>query len=109
MRRLIALSALFGSGVLVASSANATISVVMDGWDYIPMVVVSVGNNQDCGTNQVRFSGPMTRGQSAGTYPEAGNSGVDVCWRRTADPLNPNSGLQPFWTRCSSDGTCVIS
>jgi hypothetical protein len=107
--RFAVLSSIFGVGLLAGSSAQATISVVMDGWDFIPLVVVAVGKNEDCGLNQVRFSGPMNRGQSAGTYPEAGTGGLDVCWRRTADPLNPASGLQPFWTRCSSDGQCVIS
>src|SRR3954467_1134050 len=100
---------LFAAILVSSTSAYATISVYMDGWDYIPQVVVSVGNNQDCGRNQVVFSGPMRRKQSAGVFPQAGSSGVDVCWRRTADPLNPNSGLQPFWTRCSANGDCVIS
>lgn len=109
MRNVIFGSALAVAAAAFTSSAYATISVVMEGWNYIPLVVVAVGNAQDCGQNPVRFSGPMSQGQSAGVYPEAGSSGVDVCWRRTSDPLNPGSGLQPYWTRCAANGICVIS
>lgn len=88
-------------------STMAAISVYMDGWDYIPRVVVAVGNNRDCNLNG--FDGPLRRKQSVGVFQQAGSSGVDVCWRRTADPLNSASPLQSVWTRCSSDGDCIIS
>src|SRR5262245_5207600 len=89
--------------------AQAAITVSMDGWDQIPLIVVTLGSNQDCGANRIVFSGPMTRGQTVGTFAEAGSRGVDICWRRTADPLNSTSPLQSIWTRCSSDGACIIS
>ena len=90
-------------------SAKAEIVVKMDGWDVIPRVVVSVGRNADCGQNPVRFDSSARRGDELGRYPEAGSSGVDVCWKRTADPFNSSSPLQPYWTRCSSDGLCLVS
>jgi hypothetical protein len=89
--------------------AYAAISVRMEGWDFIPRVVIAVGSNQDCGQNPVRFDGPARRGQSLGSYPEAGSHGLDVCWRRTADPLASQSPLQTVWTRCSADGDCIVS
>lgn len=102
-----------GMGLALAlasvSQGYAAISVSMDGWDRIPLVVVTLGSNQDCAANQVVFSGPMTRGQSIGTFAEAGSRGVDICWRRTADPLSSSSPLQSVWTRCSADGSCIIS
>jgi len=48
------------------SQSHAAITVNMDGWDRIPLVVVTLGSNQDCGANPVVFSGPMTRGQTVG-------------------------------------------
>jgi hypothetical protein len=94
---------------ITVSQGYAAITVSMDGWDRIPLVVVTLGSNQDCGANPVVFSGPMSRGQTVGTFAEAGSRGVDICWRRTADPLNSTSPLQSVWTRCSSDGACIIS
>jgi hypothetical protein len=91
------------------SQGHAAITVYMDGWDRIPLVVVSLGSNQDCGANQIVFNGPLTRRQSVGTFNQAGTHGVDICWRRTADPLDSTSPLQTVWTRCSSDGACIIS
>ena len=91
------------------SPARSEIALVMSGWNQLPQVVVTKGRNQDCGQNPVVFSGSMVSGQTLGPYPDAGSRGLDVCWRRTADPLNSNSGLQTFWTRCSGDGRCVIN
>lgn len=95
--------------LLSASLCQAAITVYMDGWDYIPLVVVTMGNNQDCGANPVIFNGSMRRGDKLGTFQAAGSRGADICWRRTADPLNSQSPLQPVWTRCSGDGNCIIS
>lgn len=103
---------LITSAILLVASlqpAHAGIRVYMDGWDFIPLAIVTVGNNQDCGRNAQVFSGSLRRGQQIGNFPQAGSRGVDVCWKRTADPLNPASGLQQAWTRCSADGDCVIS
>lgn len=99
----------FALTLAITSQSLAAITVSMDGWDRIPLVVVTLGSNQDCGANRVVFSGPMTRGQTVGTFAEAGSSGVDICWRRTADPFSSTSPLQSVWTRCSSDGACIIS
>ena len=105
--RVISFSALLTLAVAIPS-ANAEITVLMDGWDQIPRVQVSKGNAQDCGSNPVVFDGPMSRGQVVGKYADAGSSGLDICWRRTIDPLQntPDFGI---WTRCPSDGTCIIS
>jgi hypothetical protein len=103
------LGAVFALTLGMIAQSHAAIKVYMNGWDRIPLVVVTMGNNQDCGANPVIFSGSMTRGQPVGTFAEAGSRGVDICWRRTADPLNPTSPLQSSWTRCSGDGDCIIS
>jgi hypothetical protein len=49
---------------------------------------------------------PMTKGFRR-AYPGTGSQGEDICWRRTSDPLFPNSGWGD-WNRCSSDGECEL-
>lgn len=95
--------------LVTIAEAWAAIRVYMDGWDYIPRVVVSIGRSANCDLNQVVFDGPITRKQVIGNYQQAGSQGLDVCWKRTADPLKSGSPLQSSWTRCSSDGDCIIS
>jgi hypothetical protein len=102
------LAACLSAGLTAATQTLADITVYMNAWDFIPQVVISQGRNDDCGANPVVFSGPMTKGQRLGPFPGTGPSGDDICWIRTADPLNPASGPQPFWTRCSGLDACYV-
>jgi hypothetical protein len=78
----------------------------MNAWNFLPQVEIRQGKYQDCGADRVVYNNGMSKGYRA-TWPGTGNGGDDICWRRTADPLNPRSGLGP-WTRCSWDGDCEI-
>jgi hypothetical protein len=84
------------------SHAFAYITTYMTAWNYLPRVQISQGNNYDCSLNTLVYDRGMQNGFQQ-TWPGTGENGDDVCWRRTSDPLNPQSGLQQFWTRCASD------
>jgi hypothetical protein len=95
---------------LFANTAYAQISVELgNSWDYIPQVVVHVGYNNNCLNDQVRFNGPLSRGNpNAGSYPEAGVNGANVCWQRTNDPDDAESGLNDP-TDCNPlDSVCYV-
>ncbi len=94
----------------VPQAALADITTCQNAWDFLPRVQISVGNANECGQNNLVFDGGMSKGRCVGPWPSTGQQGADVCYRRTADPLNPNSGLGP-WTRCVnlSDITCEIN
>jgi hypothetical protein len=93
--------------VLLPAEAFADITVYMNTWEYLPQAQITQGRADDCARNQTVF-GParMLKGFTQ-TYPGTGSQGEDVCWRRAADPLFPNSGWSD-WNRCSSDGDCEI-
>jgi hypothetical protein len=95
--------------IIVSStlSALADITLTMNGWDMMPRVQISVGNYDNCGSNALVFDGAIARGYTR-SFPGTGTDGVDVCFRRTLDPQDPRSPLDPTWTRCSSDGDCEI-
>ncbi len=88
-------------------AALADITVVMNGWDVLPQAQITQGRAGNCEANTTVWGpGRMTKGFSQ-TFSGAGSSGEDICYRRTADPLNPSSGWGQ-WGRCSSDGECQI-
>jgi hypothetical protein len=86
------------------------ITVYMDAWEHIPQVQLSQGHAIDCSMNTIIYSGPMDRPYER-MVEGTGPNGDDLCWRRTADPLDPNSGLQKIWTRCADlvDLRCEIN
>src|SRR5262245_7288473 len=90
-----------------ATPVRADITVVMKGWDYIPRVEISRGKNTSCDLNRIVWSGQMKRNDRLPTFRGAGTQGDDICWRRSRDPLITNSDLG-LWTRCSSNGECVV-
>lgn len=95
--------------VVIGSPALAEISITMKAWTHIPRVEISQGKSYSCDGNPIVWSGAMKSGDviPASEFPGAGSDGDDICWRRSSDPLNPNSNLG-IWTRCSSDGVCEI-
>jgi hypothetical protein len=100
----------FLSGVMLffhGFPAYADVTLTMNGWDTLPRVQIAVGNSGNCASNPIVFDGQITRPYSR-TFPGTGTNGVDVCFRRTRDPQNPKSPLDPTWSRCSSDGDCEI-
>lgn len=111
MRVLVALPvlalAIAGSVAVLTIPAEAEITVFMSAWDSLPQAQIVQGRADDCNANGSVF-GPalMTKGFRR-TYPGTGSQGDDICWRRTADPYNPNSGWNQ-WTRCAADGDCEI-
>ena len=90
----------------LAREASAEITTFMEAWQLLPLVEITQGRNQDCGGNRTVYNSSMAKGYRQ-TWPGTGSLGEDICWRRTGDPFNPNSGLSP-WTRCTSDGDCEI-
>jgi hypothetical protein len=92
--------------IMVGDRANAEITTFMEAWNSLPLVQISQGRDQDCGRNRIVYNGSMSKGYRQ-PWPGTGSPGEDICWRRTADPFNPKSGLN-VWTRCSSDGDCEI-
>jgi hypothetical protein len=64
----------------------------MNAWDQLPQVVISQGRFQDCGGNAVVYNQAMQNGFQR-SWPGSGDQGDDICWRRTSDLFNPNSGL----------------
>jgi hypothetical protein len=92
---------------LAPSSASAEITTFMDAWDFIPRVQITQGRNQDCANNSPNYDSSMQKGYRQ-PWPGTGSQGDDICWRRTADPYNGNSGMGD-WNRCASDGDCEIN
>jgi hypothetical protein len=92
---------------IVPCTAYADVNLTMNNWDALPRLQISVGNAGDCESNPIVFDGPVSKGYSR-TFLGTGSNGVDVCFRRTLDPQNPGSPLDPTWTRCSSDVSCEI-
>src|SRR5947207_851700 len=89
------------------SAARADITVFMNAWDMLPQAHITQGRAGNCEANRSVF-GPASMAKGfRRTYPGTGSQGEDICWRRTADPLFPNSGWTD-WNRCSSDGNCEI-
>ena len=109
-RNMRATAILFITGltqVFFCAYAQADITVFMDAWDLLPQAQITQGRSGNCEANQPMFGpAPMAKGFRR-TYPGTGSRGEDICWRRTADPLSPNSGWN-VWNRCSSDGDCEI-
>jgi len=97
----------FLTTLLCCAPARADITVYMTAWSSLPQAQITQGRAENCAANQTVFGpGPMSR-DFRHTYPGTGSRGDDICWRRTADPLFPNSGWTD-WNRCSSDGDCEI-
>src|ERR1700730_5501977 len=90
----------------MATQAVAEITTFMEAWELLPLVQITQGRNYDCGGNRVVYNASMAKGYRQ-TWAGTGSHGEDICWRRTADPVNPNSGLV-LCTRCTSDGDCEI-
>jgi hypothetical protein len=93
--------------ILMPASGFADVTLTMNGWDVLPRLQISQGNAGNCENNQIIFDGSIRRPYSR-TFPGTGSNGVDICFRRTRDPQNAGSPLDPTWTRCSSDGDCEI-
>jgi hypothetical protein len=102
-------SLLFGALICVCtfSAARADITVFMDAWDTLPQAQITQGKADNCITNRTVFGPAQMAKGFRSTYSGAGSQGEDICWRRTSDPLFPNSGWTD-WARCSSDGNCEI-
>src|SRR5262245_25141021 len=93
--------------LLLWTSARADITVFMNAWDRLPQAQITQGRAGNCEANRSVFGpGPMSKGFRR-SYPGTGSRGEDICWRRTADPLFPNSGWG-VWNRCSADGDCEM-
>lgn len=90
---------------VIQQPVRADITTFMDAWDQLPQVVISQGRFQDCGGNTVVYSQAMQKGFRR-SWPGSGDQGDDICWRRTNDPMNPNSGLG-VWTRCASSSSLL--
>jgi hypothetical protein len=97
-------------GVIISSwlvtQAAADITTHMEVWEFLPMVQITQGRNADCELNGTVYNGSMARGYRQ-KWAGTGTGGEDICWRRTANPLNPSSALSP-WTRCTTDEDCEI-
>jgi len=106
-RTLALLAAALVWALLPIAPANADVTLTQTLWDNLPRVQIAKGNAGDCEGNAIIYEGEIPRGYSR-TFPGTGTNGVDICFRRTLDPDDPNSPLDPTWTRCSSDGECNI-
>ena len=87
--------------------AHADIAVFMQAWDVLPQAQITQGRAGNCEDNRSVFGPAQMEKGFRRTYPGTGSQGEDICWRRTADPLNSASGWG-LWTRCSSDEDCEI-
>jgi hypothetical protein len=93
--------------ILTTLSAHADVTLTMNSWDVLPRLQIAEGNAGNCENNPIIFDGSISRPYSR-TFPGTGSNGLDICFRRTRDPQNTGSPLDPTWTRCSSDGDCSI-
>ncbi|ATU91758.1 hypothetical protein [Phyllobacterium zundukense] len=94
--------------LLMQGTARADITLFMNAWDYLPLVEIAQGRNDDCKFNEViKRVANMSAGYSE-TFSGTGNGGDDLCWRRTADPGRSADDDFNDWTRCSWDGQCEI-
>jgi hypothetical protein len=57
---------------VTAFTAGADITTCQNTWDVLPQVQISVGNNNDCGQNTLKFNGRMARGACLGPWPGTG-------------------------------------
>lgn len=92
--------------IVLVTPARADITTYMDAWDRLPEAQISQGTNVDCGLNRIVYDQPMVSGFRQ-SWPGSGDQGEDICWRRTSDPLNANSGLTDYWTRCASSSSLL--
>ena len=88
-------------------ACRADITITMHSWEFLPEVVISQGRSQSCSDNRVIFGPAPMASPFSQTFEGTGSEGEELCWRRTADPLNSASDLGP-WTRCPWDGECEI-
>ncbi|HVO03744.1 MAG TPA: hypothetical protein VMT54_16190 [Candidatus Cybelea sp.] len=90
-----------------SQSAKADITLFMEAWESLPQAEITQGKHEDCAANQVVFGPALMSKGFRKTFPGTGANGDDLCYRRTADPLHPDSGWT-MWGRCSTDGDCEI-
>jgi hypothetical protein len=100
------LALLFVAPVSWSSESRADITTYMEAWDVLPQVQISQGTAYDCGANRIVYDQPMYKGFRR-SWPGSGDQGDDICWRRTSDPLDSNSGLTDYWTRCASSSSLL--
>lgn len=97
---------LMSFALLMSTPAIADITTKNASGQNIAYVLMTQGRFDDCSANGEIFKGQMAQDYSE-PWPNTGGKGDSICWLRSRDLNNANSGVTT-WTICYTDGDCDI-